>query len=169
VAQGYWGRPEETERTFHAYTRDTGEGPFLRTGDLGFMEQGELFVTGRIKDLLIIRGRNYYPQDIEETVQSVHPELRKGCGAAFEVLRDGHAKLVVVQEVERRCRTLDVNQVAGDIRQAIAERHGLQIHDLELLEYGSIPRTSSGKVQRHRCRLAYESGQSRLWKPRARA
>src|SRR5262249_28759517 len=85
VAQGYWNRQAETEETFHAYLLDTGDGPFLRTGDLGFQQDGELFVTGRLKDLIIIRGRNYYPQDIERTVEECDAALRPGCGAAFSV------------------------------------------------------------------------------------
>jgi acyl-CoA synthetase (AMP-forming)/AMP-acid ligase II len=170
VAPGYWNRPDETDHTFRAFLRDTGEGPFLRTGDLGFVKDGELFVTGRIKDVIVIRGRNHYPQDIECTVQSVHPGLRPGGGAAFEVngpvagVSDPGYRLVVVQEVERRCRRLDVPQLLGDIRQAVAERHELQVHDVRLLEYGSLPKTSSGKVQRHLCRAGYERGTLRLWK-----
>src|SRR5262249_54478066 len=88
VADGYSGRPDETERTFRALLRDTGEGPFLRTGDLGFVEDGELYITGRIKELLVIRGRNHYPADIERTVQAADPALRPGCGAAFETCKD---------------------------------------------------------------------------------
>jgi acyl-CoA synthetase (AMP-forming)/AMP-acid ligase II len=164
VAAGYWGRPDETDHTFRARLADTGAGAFLRTGDLGFLHGGELFVTGRIKDLIIIRGRNYYPQDVEDTVQGVHPGLRAGCGAAFEVDRQGTPRLVVVQEVERRCRALDVPQLIGDVRQAVAERHDLGVYDLRLLEYGSIPKTSSGKVQRHLCRAGYERGTLRPWK-----
>jgi acyl-CoA synthetase (AMP-forming)/AMP-acid ligase II len=164
VAAGYWGRPAETAETFRAHLADTGEGPFLRTGDLGVLHGGELFITGRLKDVLVLRGRNHHPQDIEETVQSVHPKLRRGCGAAFEVERDGRARLVVVQEVERRCRDLDVERLVGDVRQAVAERHEVQLHDLVLLEYGSIPKTSSGKVRRHACREGYVGGTLRRWK-----
>jgi len=97
VAQGYWQRPEETERTFRAYLADTGEGPFLRTGDLGFFQDGELFVTGRLKDLIIIRGRNHYPQDIELTVEQSHPALKPGAGIAFSIDVAGEERLVVVQ------------------------------------------------------------------------
>ncbi|MFO0843084.1 MAG: fatty acyl-AMP ligase [Gemmataceae bacterium] len=164
VGAGYWGRPDETAQTFRASLADTGEGPFLRTGDLGFVSDGELFLTGRIKDVIILRGRNHHPQDIEETVQAVHPKLRRGCGAAFEVVRDGRPQLVAVQEVERRCRDLDVERLVGDARQAVAERHEVQLHDLQLLEYGSIPKTSSGKVRRHACRQGYEAGSLRRWK-----
>ncbi len=164
VAQGYWSRPDETERTFRARRADTGAGPYLRTGDLGFLSDGELFVTGRIKDVIIVRGRNHYPQDVEETVQSVHPGLRRGCGAAFEATRAGRPGLVVVQEVDRRCRDVDVGKLVADVRQAVAERHELQVLDVALLEYGSIPKTSSGKVRRHACRAAYDRGTLRRWK-----
>jgi acyl-CoA synthetase (AMP-forming)/AMP-acid ligase II len=164
VADGYWDRPDETERTFRAYLRDTGEGPFLRTGDLGFVEGGELFVTGRLKDLIVIRGRNHYPQDIEQTVQAAHPGLRAAGGAAFETCKEGTPLLVVVQEVERGARGLDAARLLGDARQAVAERHDLHLHDLQLLEPGSLPKTSSGKVQRHLCRLGYERGTLRKWK-----
>ena len=117
-------------------------GPFLRTGDLGFVRDGELFVTGRVKDLIVIRGRNHYPEDIEATVQQVHAGLRPGCGAAFETGPDGQARLVVVQEVDRRGRGVDVARLVGDIRQAVAERHEVQVHDVLLLEPGSLPKTS---------------------------
>jgi acyl-CoA synthetase (AMP-forming)/AMP-acid ligase II len=163
VAAGYWNRPSETEATFRAHLRD-GTGPFLRTGDLGFVDAGELFITGRIKDLIVIRGRNHYPEDIEATVQKVHPCLRVGGGAAFEVGHDGQAHLVVVQEVDRRGRGVDVHRLVGDIRQALAERHQLQVHDVQLLEPASLARTSSGKVQRHACRAGYERGTLRRWR-----
>jgi acyl-CoA synthetase (AMP-forming)/AMP-acid ligase II len=125
---------------------------------------GELFVTGRIKNVIVVRGRNYYPQDIEATVQAVHPGLRPGGGAAFEVREPDTPRLVIVQEVERRCRQLDVAQLLGDIRQAVSEQHDLQVDDIQLLEFGSIPRTTSGKVQHHLCRAGYESGTLRPWK-----
>lgn len=164
VAQGYWNRPEETERIFRARLGNTGDGPYLRTEDLGFLLDGELFVTGRIKNVIIVRGRNHHPPDIEATVQSVHAGLRPGAGAAFEVASDGRTRLVVVQEVDRRCRQLDVPRLVADIRQVVAERHDLQVHDLRLIEFGSIPKTSSGKVQHHLCRAAYERGTLRPWK-----
>lgn len=163
VAVGYWGRNDETRTTF-GYYLDSGAGPFLRTGDLGFLDAEEVFVTGRLKDLIIIHGRNHYPQDIEQTVQSVHPALRRGCGAAFEVNKDGQPMLVIVQEVQRHSGGLDPARLLGDVRQAVGDRHELHVHDLVLLEMGSIPKTSSGKVQRHRCRLDYQQGILRLWK-----
>jgi amino acid adenylation domain-containing protein len=157
VAQGYWGRPQETEETFHARLADTGDGPFLRTGDTGFIRDGELFITGRLKDLIIIRGRNYYPQDIELTVERCHPELRPGCGAAFSIDAEGEELLVVVQEVQRR-RTASLNRLIGDIRQAIAEEHELQTHAVVLVQVGGVPKTSSGKVQRSSCREQFLEG-----------
>jgi acyl-CoA synthetase (AMP-forming)/AMP-acid ligase II len=166
VAAGYWNHPEETAEAFHARRADTGDGPYLRTGDLGFLRDGELFVTGRMKDVIIVRGRNHYPGDIEDTVQSVHPGLRPGCGAAFEVVRDGVPRLVVVQEVDRRCRQLAVGRLLGDVRQAVAERHDLQLFDLVLLKYGGIPKTTSGKVRRHACRAEYERGTLQRWEGR---
>lgn len=158
VAQGYWNRPEETEQTFHASTADTGEGPFLRTGDLGFLQLGELFVTGRLKDVIIIRGRNHYPQDIELTVEKSHPALRLCCGAAFSVEVEGSERLVVVVEVERSyLRKLDVNEVVGVIRKAVSDQHELQVYAVLLLKTGRIPKTSSGKIQRHACRAGFLS------------
>ncbi len=157
VAQGYWRRPEETERTFRAYLRDTGEGPFLRTGDLGFIKDGELFVTGRVKDLLIIRGLNHYPQDIELTVSKSHPRLRADNGAAFAVEIDGTERLVIVQEIERR-QNRDLEGVYDAIRREVSAEHELAVEAIALIKAGSIPKTSSGKIQRHACREAYLNG-----------
>jgi acyl-CoA synthetase (AMP-forming)/AMP-acid ligase II len=157
VAQGYWNQLEETKHTFQAYLADTGEGPFLRTGDLGFLKAGELFVTGRLKDLIIIRGRNHYPQDIELTVEQSHPALRPGCGAAFSVEVDGDERLVVVQEVERHYQNQNLDEVVGDIRQAVAENHELQVYIVLLLKTLSIPKTSSGKIRRSACRDGFLS------------
>ncbi|MBD2364811.1 fatty acyl-AMP ligase [Anabaena minutissima FACHB-250] len=153
VACGYWQRPEETKQTFHAYLADTEQGPFLRTGDLGFLRDGELFITGRIKDVMIIRGRNHYPQDIELTVEQSHPALRPSCGAAFTVTVKGEEKLIVVQEVERSClRKLDGEAVIIAIRKAISQQHELQIYATFLIKTNTIPKTSSGKIQRRLCR-----------------
>jgi acyl-CoA synthetase (AMP-forming)/AMP-acid ligase II/acyl carrier protein len=159
VAQGYWNQPQETQRVFNAYLSDTGEGPFLRTGDLGFMQSGELFITGRLKELIIIRGRNHYPQDIEWTVQSSHIALRAGGGAAFSVEVNGVERLVIVQEVERSAvRQLPVEEVFAAIRRAVSEHHQLKIYAIALLKPGSVPKTSSGKTQRTECRARYLDG-----------
>jgi len=159
VAQGYWGRPEDTEHAFRAYLADTGEGPFLRTGDLGFLHDGELFVTGRLKDLIVIRGLNHYPQDIEQTVERSHVALRPDGCAAFSVTSDESEQLVVVQELERRyVRNADVSKVVASVRRAVAEHHELQVHAVVLVRTGSIPKTSSGKIQRRATRAAYSDG-----------
>jgi len=159
VAQGYWGRPEETKHAFRAYLADTGEGPFLRTGDLGFLHDGELFVTGRLKDLIVIRGLNHYPQDIEQTVERSHVALRPDGCAAFSVTSDEGEQLVVVQELERRyVRNTDVSEVVASVRRAVAEHHELQVHAVVLVRTGSIPKTSSGKIQRRATRAAYSDG-----------
>ncbi|MBD1878850.1 MULTISPECIES: fatty acyl-AMP ligase [unclassified Coleofasciculus] len=158
VAHGYWQRPEESERTFRARIADTNEGPFLRTGDLGFLKDGELFITGRIKDLIIIRGTNHYPQDIEWTVQESHAALRPEHGAAFSVMVNGEERLVIVQEVERHTQNLDTNEVMGAIRQVVSEQHELQVYAVVLVKPGSILKTSSGKIQRQGCRAAFLAG-----------
>ncbi|MEM1252988.1 MAG: SDR family NAD(P)-dependent oxidoreductase [Cyanobacteria bacterium P01_H01_bin.21] len=158
IAQGYWHQPEKTQAVFQAYLSDTGAGPFLRTGDLGFLRDGELFVTGRLKDLIIIRGRNYYPQDIEVTVEQAHPALRPGCGAAFSVDVDAQEQLVVVQEVHRSgLRNLNVSEITQAVRQAISEHHDLRVYAILLLKTGSIPKTSSGKIQRHACKGGFQA------------
>ncbi|ERN42091.1 polyketide synthase module [Rubidibacter lacunae KORDI 51-2] len=153
IAQGYWQRPELTQETFGAQLPGSESGPFLRTGDLGFLQQGELYVTGRLKDLLIFRGQNHYPQDIERTVAAAHDALRPNASAAIAIEVSGADKLVVVQELERQHRrNPNVLEIAAAVRQAIAKTHDLQLHSLMLLKPGSIPTTSSGKVQRHACR-----------------
>jgi acyl transferase domain-containing protein/acyl-CoA synthetase (AMP-forming)/AMP-acid ligase II/acyl carrier protein len=155
VAQGYWNRPRETAETFGA-TLATGEGPFMRTGDLGFVRGREVYVTGRVKDMIILRGLNHYPQDIELTVEKAHPALRPSCGAAFSVELDGREALVVAQEVERtHLRKLHVDEVVAAIRRAVAEAHELPVSAIVLLRTGSIPKTSSGKIMRRACRQQY--------------
>ncbi|MBV8135324.1 MAG: AMP-binding protein, partial [Deltaproteobacteria bacterium] len=159
IAKGYWNRPEATQETFHAHIAETGEGPFLRTGDLGFLKDGQCFVTGRLKDMIVIRGYNFYPQDIELTVEKSHQALRPTSTAAFSIEVDGQEGLVVVQEVERtHLRKLDANEVITTIRLAVAEKHELQPHAVLLLRPGSIPKTSSGKLQRRACKARWLGG-----------
>jgi acyl-CoA synthetase (AMP-forming)/AMP-acid ligase II/tetratricopeptide (TPR) repeat protein/thioesterase domain-containing protein/acyl carrier protein len=156
VALGYWRRPHVTQQTFQAYLADTGEGPFLRTGDLGFLRDGELFVTGRSKDLLILGGRNYYPQDLERAAQGSHPALRSNCGAAFTVTRDGEERLVMVHELERSfLRAANLEEIARSISASISEQYELIIDTIVFLKTGSIPKTSSGKIQRRQCRSQF--------------
>ncbi|HWQ35152.1 MAG TPA: fatty acyl-AMP ligase [Blastocatellia bacterium] len=171
VAKGYWNRPEETQHTFQARLTDTGEGPFMRTGDLGFLRDGELFVTGRLKDLIIIDGRNHYPQDIEATAEQSHPEIRRGAVAAFSVDSGGQERLVIVAEVERtsrvhRQKTNGAESGADDaaraiteaVRRAVSENHDVRVHAVTLLRPGRIPLTSSGKIRRQACRAAFLDG-----------
>ncbi|MDZ7963672.1 MAG: beta-ketoacyl synthase N-terminal-like domain-containing protein [Nostoc sp. DedSLP03] len=159
ITQGYWQRYEETKHTFAAYLADTGEGPFLRTGDLGFLQDGELFITGRLKDLIIIRGHNHYPQDIELTVTNSHSALGTQGVAAFTIEVDGEEQLVVACEVERTAvRKLDASEVIGCIRQAVTTQHELEVYAVLLLKPASIPKTSSGKIQRYATRAGFLAG-----------
>jgi 8-amino-7-oxononanoate synthase len=157
VAHGYWQQEEATNRTFRATLADTGEGPFLRTGDLGFLQDGELFVTGRLKDLIIVHGVNYYPQDIERTVQHSHPRLRVDCGGAFTVEVDGREQLVIVQEIERHKQS-DFHDVFSAIHRAVTSEFELAPDVIVLIRAGSVPKTSSGKIQRHACRDGFLAG-----------
>ena len=158
VAQGYWSKPTETAETFRARVADTGEGPFLRTGDLGYLQDGQLVVTGRLKDLIIIRGRNYYPEDLEAAVQRSSQALQQGRGAIFSIDRGGAERLVIIQEVDRRrYRGLKVEQLIAAIRQRIAETYELEVDTVVLAKPWAIPTTSSGKIQRSACREAFLS------------
>ncbi|MBZ4422338.1 non-ribosomal peptide synthase/polyketide synthase [Myxococcus sp. RHSTA-1-4] len=166
IAQGYWQRPEASEATFQARLASGGEERYLRTGDLGFLLRGELFVAGRLKDLVILRGRNHHPQDLERTAEQAHPALRPGCGAAFAVEVEAEERLVLVQEVDPR-HGAEPAEVLAALRQALSEHHEVQAHEVLLLEPGSIPKTSSGKIQRHACRAGFLSGALRtvaVWK-----
>lgn len=155
VGWGYWARPDETTQTFSATLPDESGGPFLRTGDLGFLRSGELYITGRCKDLVVIRGGNYYPNDIERTVQDCHPALVSGRGAVFTITPGLGAveQMVIVQEVARRREgSADLAAVADAIRTAVTTRYGVEPNSVLLVEHLSIPTTSSGKIQRGRCR-----------------
>lgn len=171
VAHGYWNQPEETEATFGAYLADTpangeqrGQGPFLRTGDLGFLKDGELFITGRWKDLIIIDGLNHYPQDIELTVEQSHAAVRPGCSAAFSIDAQGREQLVIVAEVGRgNPQTIDTEEVIRAIRSTVSEWHDLQTHAIVLLKPHTIFKTSSGKIQRRACRDGFVSGSLDVW------
>ena len=162
VAQGYLHLPKETERTFGAHIAGTGDGPFLRTGDLGFLRDGELFVTGRVKDLIVIRGAKYYPNDIEATVQDTHPVLLSGRGAVFSVPTEsgGAERLVVVQEVERDpAEPTGLTDLVDVVRAAVTERHGIEPSAVLLVAKMTIPTTSSGKIQRQACRQRFLDGE----------
>ncbi len=153
VTQGYWQRDEETDQMFHAEVAGR-EGKFLRTGDLGFFREGELFVTGRVKDVIIIRGRNHYPQDIEQSAEEAHQAVLPG--AAFALADEGGGeRLVVVHQLDRQYRGADHQQIIQAIRRAIVEQHELDPYAIVLIRQTSLPVTSSGKVQRNLCREQY--------------
>ena len=173
VAQGYWNRPAETAATFGAMlsrpdagsatqslkTWQPNPGPYLRTGDLGFFDNGELFVTGRLKDLIIVRGRNHYPQDLEHSVEAASPTVRAGSVAAFSVDVDGRERVVVVAEVERGKREADEVAASFDqIRRQLAIEHEIALEAIVLVRPNSIPKTSSGKIQRHACKRKFLDG-----------
>lgn len=170
LARGYWNRPTETAETFQARIAGSDEGPFLRTGDLGFLVGDELVFTGRRKDLIIVEGRNHYPHDLERTVEQSHPAVRQGCTIAFSVDIDGDERVVIVAEIGREYRVSDSCE-AGDtrqwihasdvikaIRQEVSEEHGIGVWEVVLVRPGAVPKTSSGKLQRSACRASFLSG-----------
>jgi acyl-CoA synthetase (AMP-forming)/AMP-acid ligase II len=156
IAQGYWNNASQTAETFRARAADDNGGHFLRTGDLGSIHDGQLYVTGRLKDMIIIRGRNLYPHDVEEAVQGSIDGLRKDCGAAFSIDVDGEEKLVVVQEVERaRRRAGPFDAMIRAILTAVVDEFDVTPHQILLVNPATIEKTSSGKIARRRCRDAY--------------
>jgi acyl-CoA synthetase (AMP-forming)/AMP-acid ligase II len=159
VAAGYWKRPEQTERDFAARLAHSGEGPFLRTGDLGFMQDGELFVTGRCKDVIIVRGRNHYPQDIEHSACASHTALRPGSGAVFAVDVGGEERVVLVQELKKDANGVNYADVVRSVCQAITSDHQIGLHAAVLIAAGSIPKTTSGKICRSECRSLFQRAQ----------
>jgi amino acid adenylation domain-containing protein len=159
VSHGYWKKPVETENIFRARLADTGEGPFLRTGDLGFIHDGNLFITGRYKDMIILYGRNYYPTDIEVISEKAHAAIQQGTSAAFSVTVNGEEKVVVLLEHRKEIPNPDVEEIAHAVRLSIAREMHLPIEAVIIAPPGSIPRTGIGKVQRFKCRDAYLSGQ----------
>jgi acyl-CoA synthetase (AMP-forming)/AMP-acid ligase II len=168
IAVGYWNRPEESLETFGARLAD-GRGPFMRTGDLGFVRDGSLFITGRHKDLIIVDGRNHYPHDIELTAEQSHALLKPAASAAFAVEIDGEERVVVVAEADYRLRSsagsgsvaedLELAAAAAALRAAVSEHHDLPLHDVVFVRPGTIPRTTSGKIRRAECRARYLRGE----------
>ncbi|MGV0624899.1 fatty acyl-AMP ligase [Mycolicibacter minnesotensis] len=163
VAQGYWERPQENAHTFAGFLADTGEGPFLRTGDMGFLCKDEVFVTGRWKDLVTVDDSTYYPNNIEPTVQESHPGLLIDRGAVFSVQPKPHAdaRLVIVQELDYQQQITEAEYpgIIESIRAAVNEQHGLEAHDVLLVPAMRVPTTSSGKIQRGECRRQYLAGE----------
>jgi acyl-CoA synthetase (AMP-forming)/AMP-acid ligase II len=170
VAQGYWDRPDDSRAAFQNVLAGIGNEPFLRTGDLGFVHRGELFLVGRLKDLIIVQGRKYYPQDIEEAAEGSHPALLVGASAAFAVDLEGAEQIVVACEVKREeRRQLDTSQVIQAVREAVAAALELPVYGVVLLKPGSLPRTTSGKIQRSACRTAFLQLTSSSREPEATA
>jgi len=164
VARGYWKRDDETRETFNARLAD-GTGPFLRTGDLGVISDGELFVTGRIKDVLIVRGLKHYPQDLELTVERQHDVIRAGCSAAFSLdASDGEAVAIALEIDDRKLpdepaeRDAFLHDVIGRVKRAVVEQHGIVLSAVSVLPIGGLPKTSSGKLRRRACRAAFLDG-----------
>jgi acyl-CoA synthetase (AMP-forming)/AMP-acid ligase II len=162
VARFYWRNAEASKTNLTAQIAGEHDGAnWLRTGDLGLLDEaGELFITGRIKDLIIIRGINHYPHDIEHTVQALHPAFRQNCGAAFSVLDDrGEEILVIVQEIERTERNrIDPIEVTGLIREGVTDQHELFARHIMLIRPGTLPKTTSGKIQRSLTRRLWLEG-----------
>ncbi|MBK9358134.1 MAG: AMP-binding protein [Bacteroidales bacterium] len=156
VTAGYWNKVTETKESFAATIGGDLSVKYLRTGDLGFFDQGELYITGRLKDMIILQGRNYYPHDIEFVAEASHPALRQNASAAFSIDIDDDEKLVIVAEVERSAiRNLDVEVVCDAIRQQVAEEFEQDVYAIQLLRTASILKTSSGKIQRKACREGF--------------
>lgn len=159
---GYWHRPVETKETFQARLNPDNGKMYVRSGDLGFMDRGELFVAGRLKDMIIVRGVNRYPQDIEATVEHCHALTRSGGCASFAVTRWDREHLVIVCEVERTQSRQEYDEVIAAIRSAVTDEHDLPPDAIVLVRAYSIPKTSSGKVQRHACKRNFESGEEMI-------
>ena len=175
VTQGYWNRPDDTARTFSGRIAGDPAREYLRTGDLGSLVNGELFVVGRLKDVIIVRGMNHYPQDIEATVERVHPAIRAGCVAAFAVPGAREERVVVALEIDPREITRSVagrprihpstplspdgrailERIGTQVRMAVSEQHALPVHAVAILHPGAIPKTSSGKLRRHATSQAF--------------
>jgi amino acid adenylation domain-containing protein len=161
TARGYWSRPAETASDFGArLVDDARTEPFLRTGDLGFIKDGELFVAGRLKDLVIVRGRNHHPQDLEASAERGHSAARPGGGAAFSIEAPNGERLVLVQELEHGEKdNVDLEEAAAGMRRAVMDDHELALDEVAFIRAGALPRTSSGKVQRRKTRDLYRAGQ----------
>jgi acyl-CoA synthetase (AMP-forming)/AMP-acid ligase II len=163
VADGYW-ESADSDETFRAQMADRDDDVcFLRTGDLGAIHDGHLFVTGRLKDLIIVAGRNLYPQDIEATVEDADPAIRRGCCAAFSVEREGAETVVIAAEVRAdACEgRQDLDELRRRLRSAVVRDHEIAVEEIALLAAHSVPKTSSGKLQRTAARRDFEAGNLR--------
>lgn len=161
VAQGYWQRPDLTQATFGARARD-GSGPYLRTGDMGYWQAGQVHITGRLKEMVIIRGINHYPEDLEASVRRAHPQLNQAACAAFAIEREGREALGIALELPR-LPDVEARVLADAIRRRIAADHGIQVAALAACSPGQLPRTATGKLQRRRCAERLDAGAWELW------
>jgi acyl-CoA synthetase (AMP-forming)/AMP-acid ligase II len=160
LGQGYWNQLQATEKTFYARLSDTPERMYLRTGDLGFLHNNELFITGRLHDVLVFWGFNHYPQHIEHTVETCHPGFRPSSNAAFSIKTNNTERLVIAQEIERSYRDrLNIEEVVELIRWRVFEEHFVDVQRIVLLKPGALPKTSSGKIQRSMCRTLLLNGE----------
>ncbi len=157
IANGYWNNPTETAFTFSAKLAADSEETFLRTGDLGFLHEGELYVTGRLKSLIISDGKNHYPQDIERTVEECHPSIRKGGCAVFSILHNEYEAIIIIVEAEHKL-PMNEEEIFKAIREAVSINHGLFINDIKITNPGGIPRTTSGKIRHFLCQQYYIAG-----------
>ena len=162
IAQGYWNKAAESKETFDAYLAGGHDGPFMRTGDLGFLHEGKLVITGRVKDVMIIRGRNHYPQDIEHTIAAAHEALRLDSGAVFTIDDHDLQRLVAIHEIDRQFRNADLDEVIRNVRRSVASTHELELTDVILIRHMSLPKTTSGKPQRHLCQQQLERGELKI-------
>ncbi|BCM72803.1 non-ribosomal peptide synthase [Streptomyces sp. EAS-AB2608] len=158
VALGYWQRPRQTRDTFAARAAGHPGRAFLRTGDLGFRHGADLFLTGRDDDLMIVRGRNHYAPDLEQTAEAAHPALQPARSAAFAVDDAAGSRIVLVHEVRGRLDGDDVAGITAAVRESVADGHGVSVDDVVLVRLGAIPRTSSGKIRRSECRTRWLAG-----------
>ena len=158
IAARYWNTNAEGDSEFDAYTANGRTGPFLRTGDLGFVDDGDLFITGRLKDLIIVNGRNHSPQDVEYTVEESHPAIRVSGSAAFALDIDGEPRVIVAAEVDRRTEAREYSEIIDAVRRAVAQGHELSVFGILLLKHGSLPKTGSGKVRRQACGDGFLNG-----------
>lgn len=162
AASGYWNKPRETQETFHAQLADTGEGPYLRTGDLGFLYEDELYVAGRLKETIIVHGRNYYAQDIEAAVAHCHPAIQPAAAAAFSVPVGAEERIVLFQELRANQADADTDPVTQAIRHAVAEALQLSLYAVVLVKANVLPRTGTGKIQRYLVRQQFLQAQDVL-------
>jgi acyl-CoA synthetase (AMP-forming)/AMP-acid ligase II len=155
IAKGYWQKAPVSGQDFVGILDGDPEDRYFRTGDLAFIHEGEIYITGRIKDLIIVRGKNHYPQDIEATTTKSSDRLKPHTTAAFSVNDEGTEKLVLLQEIDRRAELSEKKEVHAAIKEAIAEEHGIQLHDIVFIRPGALPKTTSGKIQRGLARKVY--------------